>query len=76
MKVIDHSYQRQGYNLYHTAKVEKVEGVTKDDPENMTGEVAIKVGYHPGGYGLWNVKIKEIEKGVFQVSWKSQTHCD
>lgn len=75
MKVIEHSYERWGYNLYHTAKVEKVEGVTKDDPE-MAVEVAIKVGYHPGGYGLWEPKMKEIENGVFQVSWKSQTHCD
>jgi len=47
------------------------------DSENkpVVRDVAIRVGYHPHGYGLDEIHCNETGAGSFEVKWESALYC-
>lgn len=41
----------------------------------IVNELAIESGYHPAGYGIWNVHIIKQEDGYYGV-WERGNTCD
>ncbi len=38
-------------------------------------DVAVRVGYHPLGYGIWNERIIN-PTGIYYATWHSSKSCD
>lgn len=79
MEIMKHEVKKDflnPFNLCHKA-------VVKADPSEdcgteleFAGTVAMKVGYHPAGYGLHYPEVKEYPNGYYVVTWESAKTCE
>jgi hypothetical protein len=46
------------------------------DSQKVSGDTAVKVGYHPAGYSMWNEEVVALQDGTFSVKWNSFNTCD
>ncbi|MBN2909130.1 hypothetical protein JQC72_06285 [Polycladomyces sp. WAk] len=79
IKVLDHEKSRDTLSYSHRATVEMKNPVNLADPQAVSRfafETAIRVHYHPAGYGMWHVGVKQVADGLYEVSWCSMTSCD
>lgn len=68
--------RKEGFNkLFHSAIVKLSDG-NVIDAEDVSGDTAVKIGYHPAGYSQWNEEVVALEDGTFSVTWNSFNTCD
>ena len=68
--------RKKGVNkLFHSAIVRLSDGNIIDS-EDVSGDTAVKIGYHPAGYSLWNAEVSALSDGTYAVSWNSFNTCD
>jgi len=79
IKVLDHEKSRDSLSYRHRASVELKDIVNLGDPQavsRLAFETAVQVHYHPAGYGMWQVGVKQMADGLYEVTWRSATSCD
>lgn len=68
--------RKQGMNkLFHSAIVKLSDGQVIN-AQNVSGDTAVAIGYHPAGYSIWNEEVVALEDGTYSVSWNSFNTCD
>lgn len=68
--------RKEGFNkLFHSAIVKLSDGEVINT-QNVSGDTAVKVGYHPAGYSIWNEQVEALEDGTFSITWNSFNTCD
>ena len=75
IEVIEHTYETKGGFHRHKAivKVKNYDGNIR----NLASTTSRKVGYHPGGYGLYEVKAPELlQDGTMIIRWETSDSCD
>lgn len=76
ISVREHKGERRG--LLHHKAIAVVEDYKKEDKAELVGEVSIKAGWHPLGYGIYG-ESSVVSNGVeneYIVYWVTGTHCD
>lgn len=79
MQILAHTKVSTPRYLMHTAKVRVDEPIMTDfkpDVEVLAFNAAIKVGYPPAGFDLWNPTATEIAECVYELKWESATNCN
>lgn len=70
------SEEKDGF-ITHTANVKTERIITEENEEDFVGDVSIKVGYHPGDYGLYDVQpVIHTEPSEYSLQWKTSNSCD
>ncbi|PTM58348.1 hypothetical protein [Desmospora activa] len=78
MELLEHKKEIAGCYLMHTAKVKTAEPLMidfKPDVEILAVNAAIKAGYHPAGYFLYNPQATEIDECLYLIKWESAKSC-
>ncbi len=67
-KIVKHIREYELHYINHAVLVES-------DKEPNAGEIAINVGYHPAGYGMYNETIEKLYQDQYMVRWGSGDKC-
>lgn len=72
-EVVSHERRRicSGNGLLHTVAVRLDNGAAP-----TACDVAVRVGYCPLGYGLWNERYSHKEGNVWEYRFETATSCD
>ncbi len=77
IEISTYKSKESGGFITHTANVKTDRKITEENEEDFVGDVSIKVGYHPGGYGLYNIQpVIPMENNEYSLQWKTSNCCD
>ena len=77
IEILTYKREQSGGFITHTATVKTDREITEDNQEDFVGDVSIKVGYHPGGYGLYEVQpVIPLENNEYSLQWETSDSCD
>lgn len=77
IEILTYKKEEKGGFITHTANVKTERIITEENEKDFVGDVSIKVGYHPGGYGLYDVQpVIHTEKDEYSLQWETSNSCD
>ncbi len=77
IEILTYTSKEIGGFITHTANVKTERIITEENEKEFVGDVSVKVGYHPGGYGLYCVQpVIHTEKNEYSLQWETSNNCD
>lgn len=73
-EVKNHKRNFEGGFIKHSADVKILGQLTRNI--DLASQTSRAVGYHTGGYGLYEFSVEKISTDEFHVEWETSDSCD